>query len=687
LRSAFQRAANLARTHLSTHLATCLALTVLNLSISWPLMKVEYTGHFISVEGYFIAMARYISGHWGDFSWFPLWHCGMPYADTYVPLLHLLVAATASLGHISAARAYHGVTGVTYALGAPALYWMAVRLGAPRGAALLSALGYSLFSPSALLMADVARDLGGYSYGRRLQVMTVYGEGPHVTAMTLLPLVVLALQNALVKRTGRAMALAALSIALVFLTNIPGSMALGVAVFCWICAQPRDRLRAAWRVAATASALGYGVACFGVPPSSMFRVGANARDMHHGFSNSLHYGPLPLLAVLGAVAAAGFLLARTRLPLTVRFAILFGTLTGAMAATARSETFELLPQVGRLHLEFEMGACLLLGCAAWALYTLFPRWTRPVLLAICLGPLFIQWGNYRDRANGDILRADLEKRSEYTTARWLDANLHGGRVYVTGSTAFWLNAFATTPQLIGCCDQGQSMPVLNEAPYKVNTEVDPAITEQGINWLRALGVQAMVVNGPTSTDEYKDIRAPERFDGVVPLLHRENGDSIYSVLPLGSSLAHVVRPEELVPHPARGNFAYSDIRTYALATLDAARPPATFEWWGGGRARIRANLHPDDVLSVQVAWFPGWKATVRGEPVLVTPDGMGFIVIQTHCRGDCEIDLEWTGRGDLQLSAAVSLASLGLLGFLSFRARVLVRPPGDDRETVAPVAG
>ena len=687
MRSAFQRAANLARTHLSTHLATCLALTVLNLSISWPLMKVEYTGHFISVEGYFIAMARYISGHWGDFSWFPLWHCGMPYADTYVPLLHLVVAATASLGHISAARAYHGVTGVTYALGAPALYWMAVRLGAPRGAALLSALGYSLFSPSALLMADVARDLGGYSYGRRLQVMTVYGEGPHVTAMTLLPLVVLALQNALVKRTGRAMALAALSIALVFLTNIPGSMALGVAVFCWICAQPRDRLRAAWRVAATASALGYGVACFGVPPSSMFRVGANARDMHHGFSNSLHYGPLPLLAVLGAVAAAGFLLARTRLPLTVRFAILFGTLTGAMAATARSETFELLPQVGRLHLEFEMGACLLLGCAAWALYTLFPRWTRPVLLAICLGPLFIQWGNYRDRANGDILRADLEKRSEYTTARWLDANLHGGRVYVTGSTAFWLNAFATTPQLIGCCDQGQSMPVLNEAPYKVNTEVDPAITEQGINWLRALGVQAMVVNGPTSTDEYKDIRAPERFDGVVPLLHRENGDSIYSVLPLGSSLAHVVRPEELVPHPARGNFAYSDIRTYALATLDAARPPATFEWWGGGRARIRANLHPDDVLSVQVAWFPGWKATVRGEPVLVTPDGMGFIVIQTHCRGDCEIDLEWTGRGDLQLSAAVSLASLGLLGFLSFRARVLVRPPGDDRETVAPVAG
>jgi hypothetical protein len=665
--SAFQGAAQRVKNLARSNLATCLALTALNLSISWRLMTIEYTDQFSSVEGYFIAIARYISGHWGDFSWFPLWHCGMPYADTYVPLLHLVVAATASLGHITAARAYHDVTGVTYALGAPALYWMAVRLGAPRGAALLSALAYSLFSPSSLLMADVVRDLGGYWYGRRLQVLTAWGEGPHVTAMTLLPLVVLALQNALVKRTGRAMALAALSIALVFLTNIPGSMALGLAVFCWICAQPRDRLRGAWLAAATASALAYGVACFGVPPSSMFRVGANARDMHRGFSNSLHYGPLPLVAVLGTVAAAGFVLARTRVPLIVRFAILFGALTGAMAATARSETFELLPQVGRLNLEFEMGACLLLGCAIWVLYTLFPRRTRPVLLAICLGSLFIQWRHYRWRAQFDIPRAHLEKRSEYASARWLDANLHGGRVYVTGSTAFWLNAFTTTPQLIGCCDQGQSMPVLNEIPYKVNIAVNPAITEEGIDWLRALGVQAMVVNGPTSTDEYKDIRAPERFDGVLPLLHRENGDSIYSVLPLGVSLAHVVRPEELVPRRPPGKFVYADIRKYALATVDAARHPAAFEWRGGGRARIHANLRPEEAVSVQVAWFPGWKATVRAKPVSVVPDGMGFIVIQPRCRGDCEIDLAWTGRGDLPLSAAISLGTLGLLGFLSFK--------------------
>ena len=651
------------------NLAACLALAALNLSISWRLLKVEYANQFSSGEGYFIAIARYISGHWGDFSWFPLWHCGMPYQDTYVPLLHLVVADAAGLGHIPAARAYHGVIGVTYALGAPALYWMAVRLGAPRGAAFLSALGYSLFSPSALLMADVARDLGGYWYGRRLQVLTVYGEGPHVTAMTLLPVVVLALENALVKKTRRALALAALSIALVFLTNIPGSMALGVAVFCWICAQPRDRHRAAWLVAAGAAALAYCLACRGVPPSSIFRVGANVGDMHRGFSNSLHYGPLPLLLALGSVWAAGWLLARTRLPLAVRFAILFGALAGAIAATARSDSFELLPQAARLHLEFEMGACLLMGSAVWAFYTALPRWTRPILLAMLLGPLVIQYGNYRGRARFDVQRADLERRSEFTTARWLDANLKGGRVYVTGSTAFWLNAFSATPQLIGCCDQGQSMPVLNEVPYKVNTAINPAITQAGINWLRALGVQAIVVNGPASTDEYKDIRTPERFDGALPLLHRENGDAIYSVLPLGTSLAHVVRPAELVPHRPAGKFAYSDILSYAQATGDAARPAAAVDWLSGARARVRANLHPGDLVSVQIAWFSGWKAAVRGRPTPVSADGMGFIVIQPQCQGDCEIDLAWTGPRDLPAAGAISLATLVLLAAMVFQRR------------------
>jgi hypothetical protein len=279
--------------------------------------------------------------------------------------------------------------------------------------------------------------------------------------------------------------------------------------------------------------------------------------------------------------------------------------------------------------------------------------------------VIIQWQNYRERASLDIRPADIARRSEYTTARWLDANLPGGRVYTGGSTAFWLNAFSAVPQLIGCCDQGQSMPALIAAPYKVNTAVNPAVTGEAIDWLRALGVEAMVVNGPASTDEYKDVHMPERFDGRLPVLHRENGDTIYSVLPRGTSLAHVVRPGELVPHRAPLIFAVPDIQKYARAAADPTRPPAAFQWLGSGRARIRANLQSSDLLSVQVAWFPGWKATVRGDPRALSADGMGFMVLQPRCQGACEIDLAWTGRGDYVPSAIVSLATLGVLAFLA----------------------
>jgi hypothetical protein len=91
--SALQRAASAVR----SNLAAFVLLTALNLSISWRLLKVEYTSQFSSVEGYFIAIARYLSGHWGDFSWFPLWHCGMPTGRGDLPVAAVVSIATLAL--------------------------------------------------------------------------------------------------------------------------------------------------------------------------------------------------------------------------------------------------------------------------------------------------------------------------------------------------------------------------------------------------------------------------------------------------------------------------------------------------------------------------------------------------------------------------------------------------------------
>src|ERR1035437_7618046 len=373
-----------------SHLSAAAVLAALNLWICWRLFKVEYTNHFASIEGAFVSIARYLSRHWGDASWWPLWHCGMPYQDTYVPLLHLAVAATATLGKISAMHAYHCVTGLAYALGPVALYLLAVRLGAARGSAFLCGLYYSLFSPCTLILPEMARDAGGFWFARRLQVLTADGEGTHTPSLTLMASAIIALEHALEKRTGRSFGLAAIALALVFLTNVPGTMATGLAVFCWLAAQRAGVRRAAWTIAAGAAVLAYAIACYGLPPSSELVVLGNVGRMHQGFSSGLKGAPFLLSLSLGAFAGLGWLLARTRLPLLLRFACLYSGLTTLMVVTARPQVFELLPQVGRLHLEMEIGLCLILGTVAWRLYRLVPKWIHPIVLAVALGPLGAQ---------------------------------------------------------------------------------------------------------------------------------------------------------------------------------------------------------------------------------------------------------------------------------------------------------
>jgi hypothetical protein len=637
-------------------------LFALNAWIAWRLFALENTPHFNSVEGSFIGLARYIAHHFGQFSWWPIWHCGMPYQDTYVPLLHLTVALTAMGSGMSAAHSYHVITALTYCLAPATLYVMARMLGGSRAAALLAGLAFSLFSPSALMFSKIGNDLPVPLSGRRLQVLTLYGEGPHVTAIALIPIVILALENAFLKRTRRSFALAALSMALVFVTNVPGTMALGLAVFCWICIHTEDLL-AAWKIAGGAAVLGYAVACFAVPPSSLATVFGNAGSMHSGFSQSLHHAPYLLPLLLAAAGGSAYLLGRLKVPRFVCFGAGYYVLTTVLVWTAQdSRKFELLPQVGRMHLELELAASLLIGWLLWLLYS--RRQTRYLVLGFGALAMYYQVGNYLEGARVLLTPDDLGSHSEYTSARWIDRNMGGKRVYATGSTGFWLNAFTDTPQVVGCCDQGRSMVAIAAVPYLLDTGVSPALTRLGITWLQAMGAHAMIVNGPESGDDYKDYQKPERFEGVVRALHRERGDVIYQVPQRSASLAHVLHAGEATAVQPTGFATEADVVRYVAAIEDPARPEALCDWLDPGNARIRAKLVRGDLVSVQVAYFSGWKAKVDGQSRKVQADGVGFILIQPGCEGDCEIALQWTGPRDIYFAAFVSIVGLAITGLL-----------------------
>ena len=121
-----------------------LALFAANAYITLRLFHTAFTPEMGSIEAAYVGLARYIVHHFPDLSWFPLWYGGIPYPDTYPPLLHMIVAGVAASGHLSPGLAYHAVTAMVFALMPVALYWTAWGLGTSRLAAFAASLLYSI---------------------------------------------------------------------------------------------------------------------------------------------------------------------------------------------------------------------------------------------------------------------------------------------------------------------------------------------------------------------------------------------------------------------------------------------------------------------------------------------------------------------------------------------------------------
>jgi len=651
-------------------------LFALNAWIAWRLFFLEYLPNFSSVEGFWIALARYISQNWGDLSWLPWWYGGLPFQNVYVPGLHATVAAVATLAEISAARAYHFVIGMTYSLGPVTLYAMARGLGAGRGVAAGSALAFSLFSPSALLFPAFAVDIGGLFHARRLQVMTVYGEGPHVTAITLLPLAIVALQAAIARPSRVRFALASIAIAAVLLTNTPGSVCLILAVFCWLLSQPAGARARTWLTAAGAGLLAWALAAFGVPPSALGIVLENVpRSWGLAVSGRQLAASAALLALLGFLA---WVLPRLGASLYMRFGLLYLLLIGALSWLAFTAGLELIPEAGRFHLEMEWAFSLAAAALAGGALARSRRAVRIVAVVAAIAFGVFQIYNYRYFARLILRPLDLSARSEYRTARWIDQHLPGRRVYVPGSTSFWLNAFTDTPQLTGCCSQANPNFWIFDVVSLLTrpSGVEPPGGVASILWLQAYGVHAMVASGPSSTEEYKDVRDLDKFARGLDELHREAGDVIYRVPQRSDSLARVVRADEIVENAPRRALDTTAVGRYVGAAQDPARPAAGWKWLNRHAAQISANLRRSDLLSIQINYLRGWKAMVNGQPRRVWRDGIGLIVVDAECEGPCEIELVWEGAPDLRHARRVSLAAILFVAFLmSFRGGGRTGPP------------
>ncbi len=372
------------------------ALFALNAAIAWRLFHIEYLSQTGTGESLTIAYARYARDHWPDLGWCRFWFGGMPFQNAYVPGLLLTSALVSWVAHISAGSAFHIVVAFMYCMGPVTLFWMACRLTRATSWSFYAALVYSLISPSAFLVPDIRRDLGSLFWDQRLHVMDVYGDNPHVTSLTLLPLAILALDLALERRRPLYYVLAALALAAVPLTNWPGAIALACALLAYGLTLATGARR--WLRIAGMGALAYAFAIPWIPPSTILTTQAAVQGLEPANRfNPRHLVPIVVLAA--ATWALLWLFARAGASKYLRFFVLYFFYTAAITLGWYWFHITLLAQPNRFHMAMEMGFTLIL---VFAVRLACERWSaiaRPLAVAFALVCVvqFIEYRAYAQR--------------------------------------------------------------------------------------------------------------------------------------------------------------------------------------------------------------------------------------------------------------------------------------------------
>ena len=648
-----------------TRAAAYIALLIgLNIYFVQNLFRYEFTDNMQTNAGTFMAISRFIVAHWPHLDWYPWWFNGEPFENTYSPMLHLIDAGFAALFHCSTARAFNFVTGAFYVTGPAFLFLFAWRVSNFLETSFFAALLYSLFSPAVLFHAFRA-DVGSWWSSWRLRVLVYYGEGPHTTALAVLPLALLFTYFAFTRRRYVWYVAAGFTMAFVTLVNAFGAVDLGIGCACLILALEDRKQVLSAAVPTVGIAVGaYLLAIDFLTPTLVRTIMSDSQHVGDQYGARLA-GPLTLIFL--AMICLSFAIKRIPGYFT-RFSLLFAFVFFAIVALWTVAKIPALPQPHRYSYEMEPALALAFAFSLRPLAMRLKPWAQAIALVAVLLFVVHQTRHFRHYARFYTQKLDVTQRIEYKTAEWLKRNLPGQRVFVGAETGLWLNVFADTPQMNSGHDPfDPNFDVIGMSVYTIYSGENAGARDAEIStlWLKAFGCQAIYVPGPNSRVYTKPFQHPYKFQGVLPVLWHDEDDTIYAVPERTKSIAHVVAESALVQHQPVNGLDTTELSRYVAALDDPTFPDAPLTWRSTARAHIQTTLHPGQVISLQQTYDPGWIAVANGRPAKLTRDALGLTVIHAGCDGPCEVDLTFDGGLERKLcrDASWTVAIAALAGF------------------------
>lgn len=585
----------------------------------WPIFKTKYYENWTSIDSTFIADGRFLSENLPHPGYQPLWYGGTRFDYIYPPALRYGTALLSKGFGLIPARAYHLYTAIFYTLGIGFIYLL-VRTGSRvRAYAWFAALAAATISPTYLFLAHIRADTQPFM-PQRLNVLVRYGEGPHITSLSILPVALALAWYGLRAGKHRWLAGSAIACAAVVSNNFYGATSLAIffPIVCWaVFTETRD-----WKIlvrGALTALLAYGLCAAWLSPSFL-RVTTRNLQFVAQPGNLWSVG-----LTIAAAAGYGFCTWRwakkglSAWNVFVLGAALFFSLNVLGHYYLK---FRVTGEPERLVPEADLCIILFLGLVLHTAWTKWPDANRRALTAALAVALFIPAGAYLVKPWHHLQRtSEYKHRLEYQLAEWIHIHRPGMRSQVTGTVRFWWNAWFNEAQIGGGSEQGLTNPVIMPMFWKLVVGDNP---EHDKLWLQAFGVDNMVVNDKTSALPWCDFEHPEKYIGKLPVLWEEKGNWIYDIPRKHRGLARVV---EIARHDKlrepNGGDDIEALRPYVDMLESPATAHASTRWLDTRTLEVEAEIHAGEALTIQVAHDPAWHAHENGAEYKVSADPFG----------------------------------------------------------------
>jgi hypothetical protein len=625
-----------------------------------PLFNLKYTDRWVSMESTYIGDARFLAGHWPHPRWQPNWYGGARFDYFFPPVLRYATAGVARVFHILPAQAYHLCCAIFYCLGIVSMYVMIRVCVGSRVAAWLGALFTLLISP-VLLFIPRLYVAGWHRAPQRIVLLTQWGEGPHMAALAMIPLALACAFLAFECPRPAALAGAAFFSAAVVSSDFSGATALllffGILLWSfWITHQES----AVFGRAALIVVLTWGLTAFWLVPSKLRVTVENLR---------LVAQPSTTWSIwIFMAAVVGYLLLSDRFARGRKDRVWIVFVTGSLwlfgfyVLVSEYSRFRFAGDGSSLIPELELVLVLVAVGQASRPVRGAARVVTAVLVLLALGSA----APYVRRHNVLFPRDwQFEQRPEYQLQEWMHAHLPGARALVAGSVRLWYDTWHDLPQLGGGSDQGSNNGIVVGGQWQI---VISDNADASVEWMRCLGVDAVVVNARDSKEMYHEFQHPEKFAGKLPVLFdNHQGDVIYGVPRRFPGIARVVdraRLEAISPFGRDPDI--ERLRAYAAVVEQGPDSPATVAWQSSDSFHAHATLQAGQVLLLQESWDPAWRAWSGRREVPVERDPMGFMAAAAPA-GKQHIAFTFTLPFENAAGRAITLVALAVVAALCFK--------------------